>query len=887
MRDQHQSLWQRIRSFFRGYRKEYFDYLYYQYHFFTMKGITSQGAYSLEQPEVYVDVNLAPADLDQLLPSIVSVSKKKYENSHRIWEYLGNEPDRGNKLIVVGSPGSGKTTLLKQVVLVLCRLRKAYNLPPKIPILLLLRNHVGDITRNPRVSLTEVLRESMLKADIQFKDEWFQRKLKRGQCVVLLDGLDEIGDNYYREKVIAWIESQFAIYPRNHFIITSRPHGVANILIKDVDILQILPLENDHIEKFIQDWYWAIERRLSQSDDPGIRRLAREGAEDLWRRIQNTDALHPLAQNALLLTMIATLHRFDATLPGRRVELYDAIFRIFFRRREALGFGLLTAEQNKRVLLPLAKYMMENQRREISLDEAVLLIQKDLAEIGGEQIHPVEFLRGIQEQSGLLLEVAENEYAFASLTFQEYLASVYYAEKQQVDSLVKEIKSQWWWETIRLYCAQTDGGPIIQSCLEEEPIQLDQLQLAISCLEEALRVEIDVRRRLNAIINRSVDHPDPKWRNVIAAALLYKRLRFMDRIDNRLLIDSNLVSNVEYQIFLDQEAEKGHYYYPDHWIECNFPSGKALEPVVGVRSSDVEKFCEWLVPHDIWRFRYRLPDEREITVHKCESAGFQYWLSDGKTIRVSEAKRHISPRYKEFIIEQSVNDVETFKGISSAARREKTVRPMSDLLGEILPIEGRGTYSGSGLATDVRAAEIQKGEMIKVKEWHLLQAFRKFAVNLDINLDEFLDCINVVSITNKSHVQAFDWMPVFPYPPEYGFDLGREIVDFSNHYTEAELRTMLGRKFDIVIHAYKLASTIILERSWPKLVQPGEDRAEIYDLARSAARISLLSMAFAGKTSYLSFSRDVANIYLLYCLLERRITGKEIPVEGIRLVKFS
>ena len=53
------------------------------------------------------------------------------------------------------------------------------------------------------------------------------------------------------------------------------------------------------------------------------------------------------------------------------------------------------------------------------------------------------------------------------------------------------------------------------------------------------------------------------------------------------------------------------------------------------------------------------------------------------------------------------------------------------------------------------------------------------------------------------------------------------------------------------------------------------------------ARISLLAMAFSGKTKHPSFSRDIANLYLMYCLLERRIAGKEKPVEGIRLVRFK
>lgn len=150
MRDQQKSIWQRIRSFLRGYQREYFDYLYYLYRFVNMKGITSQGVYNLEQTEVFIDLDLTPADADELIAGVVSLSNTKYENSQKIWGYLGNQAGQGNKLAIVGSPGSGKTTLLKQIVLAFCRLRPTYNLPGKVPIILSLRNHVPEIIRRKR-----------------------------------------------------------------------------------------------------------------------------------------------------------------------------------------------------------------------------------------------------------------------------------------------------------------------------------------------------------------------------------------------------------------------------------------------------------------------------------------------------------------------------------------------------------------------------------------------------------------------------------------------------------------------------------------------------------------------------------------------------------------
>jgi hypothetical protein len=99
---------------------------------------------------------------------------------------------------------------------------------------------------------------------------------------------------------------------------------------------------------------------------------------------------------------------------------------------------------------------------------------------------------------------------------------------------------------------------------------------------------------------------------------------------------------------------------------------------------------------------------------------------------------------------------------------------------------------------------------------------------------------------------------------------------------------MLAKNWGIVISAHKLTTKMLVDRSWDRLAADSNDtREEVYNFVRSMARISLLALGFAGKTKYPPFSRDVADLYLMYCLLEGRIAGKESPIEGIRLVKFS
>src|SRR5436305_15290908 len=46
---------------------------------------------------------------------------------------------------------------------------------------------------------------------------WVQKRLMSGQCLVMMDGLDEIADPQVRKKVVAWVERQMIAYKRSRF----------------------------------------------------------------------------------------------------------------------------------------------------------------------------------------------------------------------------------------------------------------------------------------------------------------------------------------------------------------------------------------------------------------------------------------------------------------------------------------------------------------------------------------------------------------------------------------------------------------------------------------------------------------------------------------------
>jgi len=99
--------------------------------------------------------------------------------------------------------------------------------------------------------------------------------------------------------------------------------------------------------------------------------------------------------------------------------------------------------------------------------------------------------------------------------------------------------------------------------------------------------------------------------------LLERRVGDMVAVDKETLVDPTYVTHAEYQLFLDGARIEGRFHQPDHWSQWRFPVDQGLTPVVGLRPSDVEAFCQFLSQRYPGRY-FRPPNEGELALH-----GFQ------------------------------------------------------------------------------------------------------------------------------------------------------------------------------------------------------------------------------------------------------------------------
>jgi hypothetical protein len=576
---------------FSGFEKDYRQHVDYHCRDFDVKGLTIQGVHALEMERVFVELSLVPDRPDKGAhdPVPPQSQAEAVAERHHIREYL----EGSGHFAIIGAPGSGKTTLLRHLAITLAwtRLKKVRQ---SLPVLLYFRSHAKAISENKDISLQEVILASEILKEQTVKppQNWFEDKLKDGKCLLLLDGLDEVGDPDIRTKIVAWVERCLHTYANNRFFITSRPLGYMENPVPGVTTLRVLPFTQDEVDRFVSKWYLANEVMSHNQEDEGVRIQARTGAGDLISRIRGSDLLRDLAVNPLLLTMIATVHRFGGEeLPRRRAKLYREIFEVFLGKRQAAR-GIqddFRSDQKRFVLESLGYELMCRGERDISASDAAAAIEASLKSVD-PTARPEAFLQMIESSSGLLLEREPGIYSFAHKTFQEYLAAAHIRSHKLEQDLASRIEAGGWEGTILLYVAEADATPILEACLRHTPPSMPMLTLALECIQEAQRVDQNWREKIGNL----AEDADPEHQRIYGEALLAIRSKRMVSISKDDAVDATFVTNAEYQVFLDEMRQQGIDYRPDHWTYPRFLKGEGARPVAILRYSHVERFCQWM-----------------------------------------------------------------------------------------------------------------------------------------------------------------------------------------------------------------------------------------------------------------------------------------------------
>lgn len=318
----------------------------------------------------------------------------------------------------------------------------------------------------------------------------------------MLDGFDEVSRDQ-RPAVARWVNEQLRRYRKSVFILTSRPkayreQGAADRL-EFATTLWVRDFNAEQRQRFVNQWYLCQERYTHGGrNTPDVQKIAEQAAKDLLAQIEARSELKDLAKNPLLLNMIVTFHRRypSAELPKRRVELYREMCLLQLRDRPAARQleTLLTQCDAQTILQMLSLAMMRGRLERI--DRAKLLpgLAKCLQQ-QSETTAAQDFLEQVVQISELLVEREPDEFEFAHLSFQEYLAATQIAQTHQESLLYEHFNDDWWKPTILLYATQVNPTNLIR-----EMMQRGATDLAYLCLQETTkRVDPALAAELNAL----------------------------------------------------------------------------------------------------------------------------------------------------------------------------------------------------------------------------------------------------------------------------------------------------------------------------------------------------------------------------------------------------
>jgi formylglycine-generating enzyme required for sulfatase activity/predicted amidohydrolase len=452
-------------------------------------------------------------------------------------------------LVLLGEPGAGKTTHLKWLLLrCLDQGSHTLGLPAgMVPVYLSLR----DLKEPDGVTL-----DQFIASQLPFGNGFSERVRKARGWLLLFDGLDEVARPELRVKVARWVEAALERHSTCWSVVTCRfagyweqGRGGPEVRLNSQFLeLSIRPLEQGQREAFVRRWY----RHVGSGKDLGgeaEKNEVEKRADDLIAALaapeSRTARVAEMVGNPLLLTTLCLVHRDHGELPKVRWWLYRRCVEVLLERwRQRQGLSL-TAQEARRVMQPVAAWMhQEETRTRASPKELEAVLAVGLRAVRWEGGGPEEFLKGVQEDAGLLTGWSENELGFMHLSFQEYLTAIELGRRatdsRDQAAVMKNLAGHYgkgWWQEVLLLLAANPDQPLFKPLMREVvkvPAFAEQHALLGMLLEEAAEPAAEPFVEL---LEQSPGHDEGLWkrqRTALEALRLLKANKEVEELAGKL-----------------------------------------------------------------------------------------------------------------------------------------------------------------------------------------------------------------------------------------------------------------------------------------------------------------------------------------------------------------
>lgn len=395
-----------------------------------------------------------------------------YENISPILEWILGQKDS----IIIGEPGLGKSAFLRYLTLTLLepitdnqRLNNIF-FNTCVPIWISFSGFTSAIEKKEILNIDDYLKDWLHQFGYNDIYPLFKKAIKTGNLLILLDGLDESGNEYLGQqaidRVITFLESHEA-----RIICTSRPQGYKQYSLPvnwKVGTLQYL--DENKISKLASTWFRHIEfYQYEEGEEFELQLNARSSL--FLSVVKSNQKTFELAKTPLICQALIELFHHRHALPEVRVKVYQQIIELLLTKHpkaRAHAGGLLNKDvinirqddiQNLLIKLAWKLQTADLHASTLSRNECKKIIEDYLIDdeeglgedINTAKIHANIILDFLVDQYAILVERSPKKYNFVHLSIQEYLVAEYVVRLSETDQL-NWFKNNWilknWHESI-------------------------------------------------------------------------------------------------------------------------------------------------------------------------------------------------------------------------------------------------------------------------------------------------------------------------------------------------------------------------------------------------------------------------------------------------------
>ncbi|MGH3624430.1 MAG: NACHT domain-containing protein, partial [Sciscionella sp.] len=294
-----------------------------------------------------------------------------------------------------------------------------------------------------------------------------------------VDGVDEL-TQHRRDGVRTWLRGMLGAYPNIRVVVTSRPTAVTPKWLTSEEFRSVVlePMMTTDVKVFLQRWHEAL---LDSTHDPALLPCPADEVPEheraLLGQLQSRPYLRALARSPLLCAMLCALNLDrKAQLPRDRLALYAAALDMLLERRDAsrnvpAGAEVrITGSEKQTLLRELAWWLTENGRTQLGRDQAHTRIEYRLRGMSNVGEDADTLLRHLLERGGVIRQPVQGKVDFVHRTFQEFLAAKEAIDRDSIDLLISNSRSDLWRETILMACAHASyqqRGRLLKGILDK------------------------------------------------------------------------------------------------------------------------------------------------------------------------------------------------------------------------------------------------------------------------------------------------------------------------------------------------------------------------------------------------------------------------------------